>query len=46
VPPNVTRTNNFVGRSNWVSNEYYDGAVDELRVYNRALNAAEIQALP
>jgi hypothetical protein len=46
VPLNVTRTNNFIGRSNWTIDEYFDGALDDLRIYNRALSAAEVLALP
>jgi hypothetical protein len=46
VPLNVTRTNNFIGRSNWGTDAYYDGALDDLRIYNRVLSAAEILALP
>ncbi|MBI2946817.1 MAG: right-handed parallel beta-helix repeat-containing protein [Verrucomicrobia bacterium] len=46
VPLNVNRANNFIGRSNWTGDAYFDGAFDDLRIYNRVLSAAEILALP
>jgi hypothetical protein len=35
----------FIGRSQFTSDTTFDGTVDEFRVYNRALSAAEVQAL-
>lgn len=35
----------FIGRSQFTSDPAFDGIVDEFRVYNRALTAAEILAL-
>jgi fibronectin type 3 domain-containing protein len=46
APLNVIRTNNFIGRSNWPNNDNFDGALDDLRVYNRVLSPAEILGLP
>jgi len=37
--------NDWIGRSQFVADPYFDGAIDEFRIYNRALGAAEIQAL-
>ncbi len=37
--------NDWIGRSEFVDNPYFDGAIDEFRIYNRALSAAEISAL-
>jgi hypothetical protein len=37
--------NNYIGRSQFSSDPYLDGKIDEFRVYNRALSAQEIQAL-
>ncbi len=37
--------NNYVGRSQYSTDPYLDGDIDEFRVYSRALSAAEIQAL-
>lgn len=45
VPNNVTRTNNFLGRSNWGGDGYYGGKLDDVRIYNRVLSAAAVQAL-
>jgi hypothetical protein len=35
----------YVGRSNFPTDPYLDGNIDEFRVYDRALSPAEIQAL-
>ena len=43
---NVSRTKNFIGRSNWCSNDPdFKGFMDEVRIYNRALSEAEINSL-
>jgi hypothetical protein len=38
-------TNNWIGRSAFAADPYFAGLVDDFRVYNRALTAAEITAL-
>lgn len=35
----------YIGKSQFDADPYFDGAIDEFRVYNRALSAAEVQAL-
>lgn len=45
LPNNVTRTSNFIGRSNWLSDGYYAGSLDEVQIFNRVLDAAEIAAI-
>ncbi len=45
VPASVTRSSNFIGRSNWAADAYYQGKMYDARVYNRALCPTEIQAL-
>ena len=35
----------YIGRSQFSVDPYFDGAIDDFRVYNRALSATEIQAL-
>jgi hypothetical protein len=45
VPNVVIRTNNYIGRSNWSDGKFYEGAMDELRIYNRPLTASEIKML-
>jgi len=42
APRSVYRSNLYVGRSNWASNAYYKGAMDDIRVYNCMLSEAEI----
>jgi len=43
---NVSRSRNFIGRSNWCSNDPdFKGFMDEVRIYNRALTEAEINNL-
>jgi len=37
--------NNFIGRSQFSADAYLDGAIDEFRVYDRALSPREIQTL-
>lgn len=39
-------TQNWIGRSQYGSDPYLDGAVDDLRLYSRALSASEITGLP
>ncbi len=41
-PASVARKKNFVGRSNWDGDEYFDGKIAEVRIWNRARTAAEI----
>ncbi len=35
-------TQNWLGRSQWSSDPYLNGSIDEFRVYNRALSAGEV----
>jgi gliding motility-associated-like protein len=43
---NVTRNNNYIGRSAWCANDPdFKGFMDEVRIYNRALSPQEIQSL-
>ncbi|MGY0217397.1 tandem-95 repeat protein [Endozoicomonadaceae bacterium StTr2] len=45
VPPEMTRSNNYVGKSNWSNDGALDGSVDELSIFNSTLNASEVKAL-
>jgi hypothetical protein len=45
VPKNITRTNNYIGRSNWGSDAYYQGIMDDVRIYSYPLEQADIQAI-
>ncbi len=44
-PTSVTRTNNYIGRSNWSADDYYQGRMDDIRIYNYNLSDAEVTAL-
>ncbi len=35
----------FIGKSQFDADPYFDGMIDEIRVYSRALSAADVQAL-
>ena len=43
-PAAVTRTNNFIGRSNWGADAYADAAFDEVRFWTVARSQAEIRS--
>jgi len=38
-------TQNYIGRSQYSSDPYLDGLIDDFRIYNRALDQDEIQAI-
>ena len=40
--PKFTRTNNFIGKSNWVGDGYSSSYLDDLRFYNKSLTLTEI----
>ena len=42
VPNILTRTAQYIGRSNFTQDGYFKGAIDELKIYNKALSAEEI----
>jgi hypothetical protein len=42
VPPTVSRTANYIGKSNWTGDSGFDGGLGELSIYNRGLTASEI----
>ena len=41
----VTRSNCYIGKSNWVADGYYNGAIDDFRIYNTVLTAAQISTI-
>ena len=41
-PPNVIRTFNYFGKSNWVSDANANAIFDEIRIYDRVLSQSEI----
>jgi hypothetical protein len=44
-PTAITREVNYLGKSNWVGNPYYNGYIGDFRVYQTVLTLAEIQSL-
>jgi hypothetical protein len=44
APPNVTRTNNLIGFSNWTADDKSNVILDDLRIWNVARTQAQIQA--
>ena len=38
----IERTKNYFGKSNWNSNGLFDGVLDDVKIFNRSLNAFEI----
>lgn len=43
LPSTVTRSNNYIGRSNWASDGYFDGGIDDVAMWNTALSEEEIK---
>lgn len=44
VAPNVVRTNNYIGRSNYGGDSYANAIFDEIRIWNVARTQAQIQS--
>ena len=44
LPNNVNRTLNYIGRSNWPGDGFFDGQMAEFRLWNRVRTEAEIKA--
>lgn len=42
LPTAVTRTLNYLGKSNWGSDGYFDTGIGEISMYNRGLTASEV----
>ena len=43
LPSNVNRTVNYIARSNWTNDSYFDGRMAEVRLWNRPRSAEELQ---
>lgn len=43
-PANVARTLNYIGKSNWVANDYANAQFDEIRIWNSARTQVQIQS--
>jgi len=44
APASIARTLNYIARSNWTADGYFNGMIDDLRIYNRVLTADEIKS--
>lgn len=44
LPTNVTRNINYVGRSNWGADAYFDSGISAVAIWNRSLNSSEMQS--
>jgi hypothetical protein len=45
IPKAINRSRCYIGRSNWEDDQLYQGAMDDLRIYERVLTAEEIRVL-
>ncbi|MDZ8237186.1 MAG: LamG-like jellyroll fold domain-containing protein [Nostoc sp. ChiQUE01a] len=43
LPGNFNRSLNYIGRSNWTQDGYFDGQMAEVRLWNRARSVEELQ---
>ena len=44
-PAAMSRSRNYLGKSNWAVGPYFNGAIDDFKMYSRVVLAAEAQAL-
>ena len=44
-PNAISRSNNYLGKSNWDGDPYFSGAISDFRLYNRVLSATEFAVL-
>jgi Listeria-Bacteroides repeat domain (List_Bact_rpt)/Concanavalin A-like lectin/glucanases superfamily len=42
LPNNVIRTQNYIGRSNWVTDDAFNGAIKYVRIYTSAISSADV----
>jgi VCBS repeat-containing protein len=45
VPEETVRDNNYIGKSAWSSDGYFNGSIDDFVIYNKALTAEEMQTV-
>ena len=45
IPCSTTRTQCYFGKSNFPSDQYLSGKIDDIRIYNRAITAIEIDSI-
>jgi hypothetical protein len=44
LPNNVSRSNCYIGKSNWAADDYLNGVVDEMRIWNVARTQQQIKS--
>jgi hypothetical protein len=44
-PASISRSSNYLGRSNWNGDPYLNGAIGDFRLYDRMLSVTEIKTL-
>ena len=44
LPSTLTRANNYIGKSNWSQDGYFDGKISDVRLWNKTRTEEEIQA--
>ena len=42
MPPTISRSSCYIGKSNWAGDGYSDSYLDDLRFYNKSLSQSEI----
>jgi hypothetical protein len=42
LPSLISRSNNYIGRSNWGADAYFDNGIADVAIYNRALSGTEV----
>ncbi|PZX16163.1 GLUG motif-containing protein [Breznakibacter xylanolyticus] len=45
IPQNVTRANNWLGKSAWSVDNYFKGTMDEVSIWHKALTPTEIETI-
>jgi len=45
VPDKIKREFNYIAKSAWSRDEYFNGSIDDLRIYNRALSESEVKGI-
>ena len=43
LPNNLTRANNYIGRSNWGNDAAFNGAIKYVRIYTSALSSTDVE---
>ena len=44
-PRSIVRSSNYIGRSNWDGDSYFNGGIKDFRMYSRVLSASEVNLL-